>query len=872
MAHLPSSYRRDAGRDGSGWLLTRETAGNILLVAMMIAILWGGIWWHLGQLYRDATAQAAHDSGNLARAAAESVDQTITNVDDTLRTMRAVYASDPQRFDIGVWASRVNRTNRVALEYVTIDRNGLLTASSLGPVGAPIDFSNQPFFKTQRGSPEDHLFISQPFLGRASGRWSVLFTRKLATADGWFSGIIAASADASWLTRLHQALEIGHGSLMLIGTDGVIRALSIGGHSEFGPGVGQNIAQSPVLQAVAKTSEGDLSWTNPVDHTQQIVSFRRLDRYPLIVAVGLNTAEVIAPYHQAVRQYEIFGLCLTALIVLAGCLLITNTRRLLISREVLRNTVNAVSQGIIMVDRRGRIPVINRRAGELLRLPAPLTRSDPVIESIVDWRESGEQPKDDVVRRNTGTQELVLEVHTHALPDGSTVRTYADITEREKAAAAIAHLAHHDDLTDLANRRLLIGRLEAATSRAKRTDEGCTVLCIDIDGFALVNDLHGHVFGDRVLRQAARRIEELAGPADTVARLEGDAFCVLRSDHPAKAVSFAERILAAIHQPYRVDGQEVLLSASIGIALCPSDGASADELLTNADTALYHAKAAGRNSYRFYDPDMDVRTTQRRQLEQELRDALERQELSVFYQPIFDSMTCRPVGFEALARWQHPTRGFIPPDAFIPVAEESGLIVPLGQWVMETACREAACWPEPLRVSVNLSPKQFLLADLADNILTALADSGLPARRLSVEITEGVLIDNRERARTTIQALKRQGVRISLDDFGTGYSGLSYLRQYPFDTIKIDKSFVRSLADDGPQAIVQTVLTLARRLGVNVIAEGVETREQLRWLRAAGCGQIQGFLLGGPMLPEEIDSFLARTEMAQTAQQQIAEA
>jgi diguanylate cyclase (GGDEF)-like protein len=859
------------GRRPWGWLLTWETAGTALLVGAMIAILWSGIWWHLGQLHRAALAGAALDSGNLTRAAAESVDQTVTDVDNSLQTMRELQARDAQHFDIGAWASRVNRTQRIALEFVTFNRDGMLTASSLGPVGTQTDFSDQPFFKVQQASTDDQLFISQPIRGRTPDSWSILFARRIVAADGWFSGVIAASADASWLTRLHHALDIGHGSLMLIGTDGVIRALSIGGRPEFGPGVGQDIQQSSIGRAAARANEGQISWVNPVDRSTQIVSFRRLDRYPLIVAVGLDEAEVLAPYREDVRQYELFGCCLTVLIALAGCLLIGNTRRLLLSRQVLRNTVNAISQGIIMVDRRGRIPIVNRRARELLRLHGPIARNDPAISSIMRWRAADEQPENNIVRGQPGVSDQVLEVYTHALPDGSTVRTFADITEREKAAAAIAHMAHHDGLTDLANRRLLLDRLTDATARARRPYYGCALLCIDLDGFTGVNDLHGHGFGDKVLREAARRIAKLAGAADTVARLEGDTFCILQADtrHQGVTEGLVGLVMAALREPFRIDGQDVLLSACVGVAMCESEGVSADRLLTNADTALYHAKAAGRDMFEFYDPEMDARTTQRRLLEQDLRTALEHGDLIVFYQPIWSSQTRKLQGFEALVRWDHPTRGPIPPDVFIPIAEQSGLVIPLGQWVMETACREALHWPDALTLSVNLSPKQFLASDLADQVLAALARTGLAANRLSVEITEGVLVENRGRAVGILQALKQRGVRISLDDFGTGYSALGYLREFPIDTMKIDKSFVRSLADDTvTQAIVQAILTLASRLGMNVIAEGVETEAQLQWLRSAGCGSIQGFLLGHPMPPQQIAGLLDRLKAEERSVQQ----
>jgi diguanylate cyclase (GGDEF)-like protein len=662
---------------------------------------------------------------------------------------------------------------------------------------------------------------------------------------------------------------------MLIGTDGVVRALAIGPGSDTTKGIGLDIARSPLLAAAANADRGTLTWLNPVDGTQQIVSFRRLADYASVVAVGLDSSEVFAPYMVYVRQYEIFGACLTVLILITGCLLLGNTRHLLVSRQILRDTMDAVSQGIVMVDPQGRVSVINRRASELLRIPFGPPSAQPAFPSIVDQEHpvgdvdateerdasSGpaNEPGMDGACEQTRADGTVLEIHTHALGDGGEVRTYIDITERKNAEAQITHLALHDSLTGLPNRRLFLDRLAAAISRSDRNGEGCAVLWIDLDRFKYVNDLHGHVFGDRVLLQVVNRLRSLLRGDDVVARFGGDEFCILLTDvgDPALPEALARRLLDLLSEPYPVDGQEVLLGASVGIAICPADGSSVDELLTNADTALYRAKE-GRGTFRLYEPAMAIRIAERRILEQGLRSALALRQLVVFYQPIFDSVTLEVTGFEALVRWPHPTRGDISPDEFISVAEESGLIVELGHWVMETACAEAVRWGGSRRIAVNLSPKQFLEPDLAGRVASVLAKTGLSGERLTLEVTEGVLIDNSDRAFAAMSDLKDQGVRLALDDFGTGYSSLSYLRRFPFDCLKIDRSFMRTLCeDDGSQAIVQAILALGRSLKLKVVAEGVETDAQLQWLRSAQCTEIQGFVLGRPMPARAIRDFLS---------------
>ena len=606
----------------------------------------------------------------------------------------------------------------------------------------------------------------------------------------------------------------------------------------------------------------------------RFVSFRRLADQSSIVAVGLDSDEVFAPYRLYKRQCEIFTVGLTLLILITGCLLLDNTRRLLVSRQVLQDTMDAISQGIVMVDSQGRIPVMNRRATELLRIPPHLAAGGLKLTDIpAGGFDAAGEPADvgDPVAtgaagayEQVGADGTVLEIRSHALGNGGAVRTYTDITERKNAEAQIIHLALHDSLTGLPNRRLFHDRLAQAIRRIGRGGVGCAVFWLDLDRFKYINDLHGHVFGDRVLLQVVDRLRGLMRGEDFLARFGGDEFCILRAavGDAAAAETLAHRLVHLLSEPYWVDGQQVLLGASIGIALCPADGTSVDQLLANADTALFRAKER-RGTFRLYEPAMDVRIAERRILEQDLRSALAAEQLVVVYQPIFAGATCEPTGFEALVRWPHLTRGDISPEEFISVAEESDLIVQLGHWVLQTACAEAMRWPGSLRLAVNLSPKQFLQPDLPGRVAAVLADTGLPAQRLTLEVTEGVLIDNSERALAALSALKGQGVRIALDDFGTGYSSLGYLRRFPFDCIKIDRSFVRTLGeDDGSRAIVQAILALGRNLKLKVVAEGVENQAQLQWLRAARCDEVQGFVLGRPMPAAAVHDFLAEATVA----------
>jgi diguanylate cyclase (GGDEF)-like protein len=426
------------------------------------------------------------------------------------------------------------------------------------------------------------------------------------------------------------------------------------------------------------------------------------------------------------------------------------------------------------------------------------------------------------------------------------------------------YLAQHDSLTGLPNRAHTRERLGEAVERWRRHGTEAAVLCLDLDGFKEVNDTLGHPVGDALLRACAQKLAEIVRATDLVARLGGDEFCVLMGEvgGPADVETLCERVVAALAAPFAVDGHEVAVTTSVGAAMLPTDGADPDLLLRNADIALYRAKAEGRNRHRFFEPAMEERLRQRRFIEAGLRAAIARGQLELHYQPQVATGSGLLLGYEALVRWRHPERGLIAPGEFIPIAEETGLIVPLGAWVIAEACRALAGWPG-LRVAVNLSPLQFRHGRLVDVVREALAENRIEPARLELEVTESVLIGNTEEALTVLERLRGLGVRLAMDDFGTGYSSLSYLQRFRFDKLKVDRSFIREITgDDGKRAIVRSVLDLGRGLGMETCAEGVETEEQRAILAEEGCTQVQGFLFGGP---QPIDRVVPRTARAPSA-------
>jgi len=538
------------------------------------------------------------------------------------------------------------------------------------------------------------------------------------------------------------------------------------------------------------------------------------------------------------------------------------------------SAINNMSHGLCFFDPAHRLIVCNDRYVEMYDLPRDRIGPGISLAEIVDMRfEAGSfpamskeeylhwrakvavsaEPTDSVIELRNGR---TFKIRHRPMPDGGWVATHEDITEQRQSEVKIEYMAHHDSLTDLANRVLLNERLEQALGHRIHREEIVAVHHLDLDQFKAVNDTFGHLAGDKLLKIVAGRLRGLVRDTDTIARMGGDEFVIVQGPirDPAEATSLAQRIIALISEPYDLDGHQAVIGASIGIAVGPGDGLRPDKLLRNADLALYRAKGDGRGTFRFFEPAMDQQMQARRIMEQDLRKALAAGEFELYYQPVVNLASNEISGFEALIRWNHPEKGMVAPATFIPLAEEIGFIVAIGEWVIRQACSTAAKWPGDLHVAVNISAVQFRSPGLMQVIVGALAASGLHPTRLEIEITETVLLQNKETTLELLHQLRALGVRIAMDDFGTGYSSLTYLQCFPFDKIKIDRSFVKDITENtGSLNIVRAVAALANGMGMTATAEGVETSEQLDKITSEGCTEMQGYLFSKPLPAAEIE-------------------
>jgi diguanylate cyclase (GGDEF)-like protein len=585
----------------------------------------------------------------------------------------------------------------------------------------------------------------------------------------------------------------------------------------------------------------------------------------------------------------IFGLFVTALVVAYIWSTGRHGRRLQIANGRLDQTLgtlntvndelsaalNNMVQGFIMFDSQQRIAVFNQRYIEMYGLSPDVVKPGcPFIEllhhraALGILRTDPQRFRDDLLADlakgevtnliiDSGDGREIL-ITSKPMPGGGWVSTHEDVTERRRAEAKISHMALHDGLTGLVNRHLFNDELAGCFDHLAR-DQQFALLCLDLDRFKNVNDTLGHPLGDKLLQQVAARLRLCVREYDTVARLGGDEFAVLQRGvaEPAGARSLSERIIATLGRPFHLDGHQVLIGVSIGVALAPTDATDSVELLKAADLALLRVKVDSRGSYRFFDTDLEGRIQARHSLERDLRKALLHNEFVMHYQPLVNMQSGQISAFEALVRWNHPERGMIPPADFIPFAEETGLIVPIGEWALRQACKEAAKWPASLSVAVNLSPFQFKEHNICQIVTDALESSGLSPDCLELEITETALLRNQESTLENMRRLRVLGVRVAIDDFGTGYSSLSTLINFPVDKIKIDRSFVHVLLSKrDSRVIIQAVVQLASSLGLQTTAEGVESQGEVDYLKRVGCTEAQGYLFSKAVHPEDINTLL----------------
>ena len=552
------------------------------------------------------------------------------------------------------------------------------------------------------------------------------------------------------------------------------------------------------------------------------------------------------------------------------------------ARQRFATVLDSITQGICFFDSENRLRLCNRRYIEIFGLPPEALCVGRSVEELMrDLEAAGTSPDPTCLDHSTWRSQLLapkvaqrivrllkngrfIASYYHPMADGGWVATQEDVTEHHQAEASIAFMAHHDALTNLPNRIMFRERMEQAIAMAGRGSK-FAVMCLDLDNFKQVNDTLGHPVGDGLLVAVADRLQSCVREGDTVGRLGGDEFAIIQLalHQPQDAETLASRIMVAFRQPFDVAGRPIMSGTSIGIAVALDADATYETLMRDADIALYLAKTESRGTARFFEPEMDTRIHMRRLLEADLQDAISRNELEIHYQPQVNLLSNKICGFEALLRWRHAERGLVSPMDFIPVAEDTGMIAAIGEWVLQHSCLEAQRWPARISVAVNISPVQFRKGNLVASVRAALAASGLPPDRLELEITESVFLRDSAETLAALNELRAMGIRVALDDFGTGYSSLSYLRSFPFSKIKIDQSFVRDVTTNKESmSIVRAVISLGDSLNITTIAEGVETQEQLDKLRAKGCTEVQGYFFSRPRPAAEIPALINQIEQA----------
>lgn len=740
--------------------LRRLWWGAILLIALAAT----AVGWTILQLRADAIRTAISESGNIATVLANQLSRSLQAIDATLLDIRkSVQDRDiatPSRF-ADAFASRQFQQSltddRARLPQVfnlaIADRDGRIVASTASWPPPNVTIAERDYFQNARSRRDGQLSTSIPATNVINGKPTIIFARRIESADGDFAGVVFAGVNTEYFENIYGAIQSLQSVLFtLLRSDGII----LFRYPDDVKSAGKPLSnKSGWIDALSKGDQG-FRVLGQADGNIRYVSIRKVPGYPLIVDISVTESTALSQWWSRATAVG-FGTSVFLLLSIYLLWAMTRQMRLLSESEV-------------------------------------------------------------------------------------------SLAQKSKD---LEHMARYDALTGLANRTLFLEQASAALARMRRLGEQFSLLMLDLDRFKTVNDSLGHPAGDALLQEVARRLQASLRQTDCVARLGGDEFAILQigGENPkGEAIRLSERILKAVTQPYDIDGRKLVVETSIGIAVAPQDGETAADLLKSADLALYKAKSEGRNRRCFFEASFEAEAGQRRELEDDMRTALSRNEFEVYYQTIVDVGRQECCGAEALVRWRHPKRGLMAPGQFIPLAEESGLIVPLGEWILRQACTDAVRWPPHIKLAVNLSPAQFKHGDLAAVLKAILGATGMPPHRLALEITETVLLAKSQQDLAVLHEIKSLGVSIVLDDFGIGYSSMTYLQMFPFDVIKIDQSFIQNMAhNESGAAIVCAVAGLGRSLDIATIAEGVETMEQLTFLRAAGCPFAQGYLFSRPV-------------------------
>ncbi len=869
---------------------TRLRIGLIALVLMLNTLFIGLVGFSLHQSRSNYQQRAALLSQNLASAVDQNLTANIAKVDlallNVVDALELALGHDKQ-LAANAYLERQTQHNP-GLEGIRVtDAHGKQILGPDADITGSSDASQQSWFKTHRDQSDAGVVVAKLVRHGKTQQWLASFSRRYNTPEGKFAGTVSASVPLAHFTRLLSSLDVGASGIVVLRDQALGLVARVPAVMDGKPvEVGHNKVSPELRDLVANgAAQSTYHTRNTADGIERTVSFRRMLAAPYIVIVGLGSNDYLAGWRTEARTMLAFCLVFAAFTSLAGVLLqwALNGRRATQARlGLLANVFQHNGEAIVIIGDGNRIIDVNDRFTSVTGYSPQDAHGRDAREFIAatDLPALVKAVAHAVDHESHWQGEIWLKHKTgHALPTLLTMAamrnsrghithrivSFSETTVLKQAEAEILHMAHHDALTKLPNRASLQERLNQAIALARREKRQFALLFIDLDHFKIVNDTLGHPVGDELLVLVAQRLTALVRESDVVARIGGDEFVVVLSSESGAisghAATVAAKISEELGRAFQVQGRALHATPSIGIGIFPEDGQDVESLMKNADAAMYHAKSAGRNNFQFFTAEMNAAASERLALESGLRRAIEREEFLLHYQPQIDMRSGEVVCFEALVRWRHPERGLVSPMTFIPLAEDTGLIVPIGDWVLAQALRQLATWRRlglsELKVAVNLSANQLHVPNFLARVTELLAQSDLPPSALQLEITESVAMQQPERTVALLCELRALGVSLAIDDFGTGYSSLSYLKQMPLNCLKLDRSFVGDLEHDANDAAICTAtISMAHSLGLKVVAEGVETAGQLEFLRALGCDSVQGFFFSPPVPAAECKAYV----------------